>query len=137
MSDKEPGGTGDQAPGQSRAVPVPVSIQREVRGRKIGVPASNFDIGESVCYSHNWFERVDVEGIPHAQCLLCLHEKEEKTAAGKSWQKSRKKVDLLKVLQGTTKRKHPIIIFSNFILIVFSFFFSNVHASGGAPRVGL
>ena len=86
--------------------------EKEVDGVKIGVPFENYDISDSICYSHNWFRHKEIEGVPHAECLLCLHAKEAARAAGKPPSSSRKKKqDCLKTLTGTTKRKFDKISF--------------------------
>lgn len=103
-------GDQDPDPGQSAGPRNESAEQRggekEVDGVKIGEPFVNYDISESICYSHNWFRRKEIEGVPHAECLLCLHAKEAARAAGKPSSGARKKKqDCLKTLQGTTKCK--------------------------------
>lgn len=94
LPEPAPGPSNETARGQGK----------EVNGIKIGEPNETYDIADSICYSHNWFSRKDIDGVPHAQCLLCLHSEEEARASGKASSNSRKKKkDCLKTLQGTTK----------------------------------
>lgn len=79
-------------------------LGKQINGINIGEPVEDYDINDSVCYSFQWFGRKEIDGVPHAQCLLCLFEKEEARNAGKAPSNSRKKKqDCLKVQQGTTK----------------------------------
>ena len=81
-------------------------LGKRINGINIGEPLEDYDINDSVCYSFQWFCRKEIDGVPHAQCLLCLFEKEEARDAGRAPSNSRKKKqDCLKVQQGTTKRK--------------------------------
>lgn len=96
-SGDDPGSTGDQ--GAQGA-----GLGREVEGIKIGEPRTDYDIYDSIAYSFQWFLRKEVDGVPHAACLLCQFEKEEARAAGKPISSSRrKKIDCLKIPQGSTK----------------------------------
>ena len=109
--DRDPDDPGPSA-GQRNETAEQRGGEKEVDGVKIGVPFENYDISDSICYSHNWFRRKEIEGVPHAECLLCLHAKEAARAAGKPPSSSRKKKqDCLKTLQGTTKRKFDKISF--------------------------
>ena len=84
-------------------------LGKEINGIKIGEPQEDYDVADSVCYSFQWFLRKEIDGVSHAQCLLCLYEKEEARNSGKSPSNSRKKKqDCLKAQQGTTKRKSLI-----------------------------
>ena len=73
--------------------------------KKIGEPSEDFHIRESVVYSHNYFERKDVNGEGHALCLMCQEEVEQAKIAGKSLPKVKQKKKLLKTPDATTKRK--------------------------------
>ena len=73
--------------------------------KKIGEPSEDFHIRESVVYSHNYFERKDVNGEGHAICLMCQEEEEQAKIAGKSLPKVKQKKKLLKTPDATTKRK--------------------------------
>ena len=73
--------------------------------KKIGEPSEDFHIRESVVYSHNYFERKDLNGEGHAICLMCQEEEEQAKIAGKSLPKVKQKKKLLKTPDGTTKRK--------------------------------
>ena len=64
-----------------------VILEEEIRGPienlpKIGEPSKNYDVRDSVCYSHNWFYQKTVDGVPYAVCRLC--EKEESGSEQKS-----------------------------------------------------
>ena len=69
---------------------------------KIGEPSEDYDVRDSVCYSHNWYYQKTVDGVPYAVCRLC--EKEETSSKQKSGNKKRvKKSKMLKTSGGSTK----------------------------------
>ena len=75
---------------------------------KVGEPSPNYDIQDSVVYSHNWFTKMEVDGESCAACHVCEQEKK----SGKSLPKTKKKKkEILKTPLGTTKRKFLKIIF--------------------------
>jgi len=84
-----------------------VILEEEIRGPienlpKIGEPSKNYDVRDSVCYSHNWFYQKTVDGVPYAVCRLC--EKEESGSEQKSGTRKRvKKSKMLKTAGGSTK----------------------------------
>ena len=95
---------GDQS-AQGQAAEAGLGLGKEVNGIKIGEPQPNYDVFDSVGYSHQWFIRKEIEEVPHAQCLVCLYEKENRAQAAENSNSRRKKSDCLKVLGGSTKRK--------------------------------
>lgn len=67
---------------------------------KVGEPSPNYDIQDSVVYSHNWFTKMEVDGESCAACRVCEQEKK----SGKSLPKTKKKKkEILKTPLGTTK----------------------------------
>ena len=81
-------------------------MQEVVHKYQIWEPTDDYDIFESVAYSHNWFSKTQVDGESCASCRSCEEEKNVAKASGKPPPKSKKKKKaILKTPQGTTKRK--------------------------------
>ena len=67
---------------------------------KIGEAAKDYDIRDSVAYSHNWFIRTEVDGMSHGLCRLC---EAEENSSVRTKPKRVKKTKLLKTTDGSTR----------------------------------
>jgi len=67
---------------------------------QIGEATKNYDIRDSVAYSHNWFIQTEVEGLSHALCRLC---EAEENSSVRTKPKRVKKTKLLKTTDGSTR----------------------------------
>ena len=68
----------------------------------IGEPDKELDLNESVCYSHHYFVRTEIDGVPHAICRSCKLEEEKANGRPKKAPRVKKKA-VLKITGGSTK----------------------------------
>ena len=67
MSEAEPPVTIDD---DEDEVPADLN-QHDVSKYEIGEPTPNYDVQDSVIWSHNWFTKMEVDGEACAACRVC------------------------------------------------------------------